>query len=107
VFDESLNALAPFGRLVAYGIASRQANEVASGALMRKSRAVVGFWLMHCLARPQEMVVEPLHDLMVRVTHDELRIVEGEVYGLSEAGRAHEELQARRTSGKLLLDPSR
>jgi NADPH:quinone reductase len=107
VFDESLNALAPFGRLVAYGIASRQPNEVASGALMRKSRAVVGFWLMHCLARPQEMVVEPLHDLMVRVTHDELRIVEGEVFGLSEAGRAHEELQARRTSGKLLLDPSR
>jgi NADPH2:quinone reductase len=107
VFDESLNALAPFGRLVAYGIASRQANEVASGELMRKSRAVVGFWLMHCLARPQEMVVEPLHDLMVRVTHDELRIVEGEVFGLSEAGRAHEELQARRTSGKLLLDPTR
>jgi NADPH2:quinone reductase len=62
---------------------------------------------MHCLARPQEMVVEPLHDLMVRVTHDELRIVEGEVFGLSEASRAHEELQARRTMGKLLLDPSR
>jgi NADPH2:quinone reductase len=107
VFDESLKALAPFGRLVAYGIASRQANEVSSGALMRKSRSVVGFWLMHCLARPQEMVVEPLHDLMVKVTHDELRIVEGEVFGLSEARRAHEELQARRTTGKLLLDPAR
>jgi NADPH2:quinone reductase len=45
--------------------------------------------------------------LMVRVTHDELRIVEGEVFGLSEARRAHEELQARRTTGKLLLDPAR
>jgi NADPH2:quinone reductase len=107
VFDASLDALAPFGRLVAYGIASRQANEVSSGALMRKSRGVIGFWLMHCLARPQEMIVEPLHDLMVRVSHDELRIVEGEVFGLSEAHRAHEELQARRTTGKLLLDPSR
>src|SRR5919197_3777492 len=44
VFDESLSALAPFGRLVPYGIASRQPNEVSSGTLMRKSQAVVGFW---------------------------------------------------------------
>ena len=32
-------------------------------------------------------------------------MVEGGVYGLSEARRAHEDMQARRTSGKLLLDP--
>ena len=107
VFDESLNALAPFGRLVVYGIASRQPNEVASGALMRKRRAVVGFWLMHCLARPQEMVVEPLHDLMVRVTHDELRIVEGEVFGLRRPAGRTRSSRPRRTTGKLLLDPSR
>ena len=31
VFDESLEALAPFGRLVAYGIASREPNEVSQG----------------------------------------------------------------------------
>src|SRR5216683_1979731 len=53
VFEASLAALAPFGRLVTYGIASRQPNEVSSGALMRRSRAVVGFWLMHCIGRPE------------------------------------------------------
>ena len=106
VFDESLKALAPFGRLVTYGIASREQNEVRSGALMRRSHAVVGFWLMHCLGRP-EMVAEPLRDLFARTARGELRVVEGETYGLSEVRRAHEDLQARRTSGKLLLDPSR
>ena len=106
VFDESLKALAPFGRLVTYGIASREQNEVRSGALMRRSHAVVGFWLMHCLRRP-EMVAEPLRDLFARTARGELRVVEGETYGLSEVRRAHEDLQARRTSGKLLLDPSR
>jgi NADPH2:quinone reductase len=30
----------------------------------------------------------------------------GATYPLSEARRAHEDLQARRTHGKLLLDPS-
>jgi NADPH:quinone reductase len=35
-----------------------------------------------------------------------LRVVEGETYPLSEVRRAHEDLQARRTSGKVTLDPA-
>jgi NADPH:quinone reductase len=107
VFAASLEALAPFGRLVTYGMASRQPNSVSSAALMRKSRAVVGFWLMHCLTRPAELVDAPLQELFERAAAGELRVVEGETYPLSDARRAHEDLQARRTSGKLLLDPSR
>jgi NADPH2:quinone reductase len=106
VFEQSLRALAPFGRLVTYGIASGEPNEVASGALMARSHAVVGFWLTHCFGRPG-MVAEPMRELFELVRSGGLRVVEGEVYGLSEARRAHEELQARRTTGKLLLDPSR
>lgn len=106
VFDQSLRALAPFGRLATYGIASREPNQVSNGALMARSQAVIGFWLMHCFGRPG-MVAEPLQELFELVEEGSLRIVEGEVYGLSEARRAHEEMQARRTSGKLSLDPSR
>src|SRR3954465_5432906 len=51
-FDASLRALAPFGRLVTYGMASREQSEIRNGHLMRKSRGVIGFWLMHLLARP-------------------------------------------------------
>src|SRR3954453_4907432 len=49
VFEQSAEALAPFGRIVVYGIASREQNDLRTGRLMRKSRGVVGFWLMHCL----------------------------------------------------------
>jgi NADPH2:quinone reductase len=106
VFEESMKALAPFGRLVTYGIASREQNEVRSGALMRRSHAVVGFWLMHCLREP-DMVAGPLAELLDLTAAGRLRVVEGEAYGLSAVRRAHEDLQARRTSGKLVLDPSR
>jgi NADPH2:quinone reductase len=106
VFDASLRALAPFGRLVTYGMASREPNQVAAGNLMRHSSAVIGFWLAHCFTRPQEMLAEPLQDLFERVTSGSLKVVEGEVYPLSEARRAHEDLRARRTTGKLLLDPA-
>ena len=106
VFDASLRALAPFGRLVTYGMASREPNEVTAGNLMRHSSAVIGFWLAHCFSRPREMLAEPLRDLFGRVARGELRVVEGEVYPLSQARRAHEDLQARRTIGKVLLDPA-
>ena len=106
VFSESAEALAPFGRIVAYGIAGREQNTLETGRLMRKSRSVVGFWLMHCLGR-RDMVEEPLADLFERVARGEIVPQVGETYPLSEVRRAHEDLQGRRTSGKLLLDPSR
>src|SRR3954471_24210055 len=52
VFEQSLHALAPFGRLVAYGAASGERNEVQTGRLMRRSAAVVGFSLMHFIGPP-------------------------------------------------------
>ncbi len=106
VFDACFDALAPLGRLVAYGISSREQNEVRTGKLLKTSRAVVGFWLFHVTPRP-EMVRPALEDLFARLARRELRVVEGETYPLSDARRAHEDLKSRRTSGKLLLDPSR
>jgi NADPH2:quinone reductase len=106
VFDASLRALAPFGRLVTYGMASREPNRVAAGNLMRHSSAVIGFWLAHCFARPEELLAKPLRELFERVASGDLRVIGGAVYPLSEARRAHEDLQARRTTGKLLLDPA-
>ena len=56
---------APLGRMVTYGIASGEQNELQTGRLMRKSRAVVGFRLMHCLGR-REMMEEPLAEQLLR-----------------------------------------
>jgi NADPH2:quinone reductase len=105
IFDQASEALAPFGRIVTYGIAGREPNTVETGRLMRKSRSVVGFWLMHCLGR-REMMEEPLQDLFGRVARGELKPQVGTTYPLSEVQKAHEDLQGRRTTGKLLLDPT-
>ena len=37
---------------------------------------------------------------------DQLEVVIGGLYPLSEARRAHDDIAARRTQGKLLLDPA-
>ena len=107
VFEESAEALAPFGRIVVYGIATREQNDLRTGRLMRKSRGVVGFWLMHCLERPETMMKDPLRDLFERAARGEITPQLGNVYPLSEVRQAHEDLVGRRTTGKLVLDPQR
>jgi NADPH:quinone reductase len=105
VFDASYRALAPFGRIVAYGIATNQPNEVSTGSLLRHSRAVVGFYLFHCLERPG-MFREALSELFARAARGELKVIVGHTYPLAQAAQAQIDLRERRTTGKLLLDPS-
>jgi NADPH2:quinone reductase len=52
------------------------------------------------------MMEEPLADLFKRVASGDLKPRVGETYALSDVRRAHEDMHARRTSGKLLLDPT-
>jgi NADPH2:quinone reductase len=72
---------------------------------MRRSHAVVGFWLMHCIGRPA-MIDEALADLFARVASGELRVVVGGTYALADAAQAQVDLRERRTTGKVLLDPT-
>jgi NADPH2:quinone reductase len=107
VFSGSLSALAPFGRLVTYGMAARQETRpVPPGALMQRSRAVIGFWLAHCMARPQ-MMDAAVEDLLRMVAAGELEPILGGRYPMSAVREAHQDLRARRTTGKLVLDPAR
>ena len=73
---------------------------------MQKSRAVIGFWLAHCMGRPQ-MMDAALGELLPMVAEGALRPVVGGRYPLSDVRTAHQDLLARRTTGKLVLDPSR
>jgi len=105
VFDASYAALAPFGRIVACGIATSEANKVSTGSLLRHSRAVVGFYVFHCLLRPA-MFTDALSELFARAARGELEAIVGHTYPLAEAAQAQIDLSARRTTGKLLLDPA-
>ena len=103
-----LATLAPFGRLVIYGMASREPTApVDLGRLTVRSQGVIGFWLVHAMRDPARLLAGPMAEMLDLVVRGELRAVVGDTYPLSEARRAHEDLRARRTVGKLLLDPSR
>ena len=105
VFDQSLAALAPLGRLAVFGMAGRTPpTPVEASRLMARSTAVIGFWLAHVVQRPY-LLAEAVTDLMHLIGDGAIRPVVGETYPLERAADAHRALLDRTSVGKLVLDP--
>jgi NADPH2:quinone reductase len=108
VTDESVAALAPFGRLAFYGMASReQPKPVPLPSLLKHSTTVSGMWLPHAFSLPGDVFGQAMSELFELALAGTVRAVSGGVFGLSEARRAHEALRSRSTTGKLVLDTTR
>jgi NADPH2:quinone reductase len=108
VFDATLRALAPFGRLVTYGQAGRTSpTPVDPTNLMAHSTAVIGFWLAHCFRRPDRWLTPAVTELLAMLADGRLTAVVGGTYGLGDVADAHRALLARESTGKLVLDPRR
>lgn len=107
VTDGSLRALAPFGRLAFYGMASRELpSPVKPANLMRFSTTVAGMWLPHVRLLPGDVMGRAMAEMFTLVADGDLRTVTGGVLPLARAREAHEALRSRGTVGKLLLDPT-
>ena len=105
-FDQSLQALGTFGKLITFGMASRTApTPLHPGSLMHGSKTVAGFWLANCFGK-KELMHDVITELFQLVASGKLRPVIGNTYPLSEAAQAHREMLARETVGKIALDPA-
>ena len=105
-FDQSLEVLAPFGRLITYGMASRSApTPIHPGSLMAGSKTITGFWLSHCFGK-KELMNDVIVELFDLVQSGDLKPVLGATFGLSQARAAHQAMLARETTGKVTLDPA-
>lgn len=104
-FDQSLEALGDFGRIITYGMASRTAPQpVHPGSLMHGSKTISGFWLANCFANPS-MMGEVIAQLFALVAQGKLKPVIGGIYPLAEVAEAHKAMLARGTTGKIVLKP--
>jgi NADPH2:quinone reductase len=105
-FEDELGALGMLGRVVVFGNAARHPNELKTNYLLQTSKSVLGFWLVALIARRRDLIRSMTADLLGAVASGELEVVIGNTYPLGEAAQAHKDIQERRTTGKLLLDPS-
>jgi NADPH2:quinone reductase len=105
VTDQSLAALAPFGRLAFYGMASQvEPEKVSPRMLQRRSATISGFWLMDALGDAAALAAA-YSELAADAASGRLRVVNGGDYPMSQVQRAHDDLRNRRTTGKTVLDP--
>jgi NADPH2:quinone reductase len=105
-FDASLAAVRPRGMMVLYGGSS---GPVPPFELQRLAGAGSLFitrpTMIHYIASRDELVWRT-SDLFTWIGEGRLAVRIGGTYPLADAARAHDDLAARRTTGKLLLLPS-
>jgi NADPH2:quinone reductase len=104
-FDDSLAALRIRGMMVLYGGSSGQVppfdpQRLNSGGSLFVTRPT----LVHYVADRAELLWRA-GDLFDWIAKGELEVRVGATYPLADARRAHEDLESRRTTGKLLLLP--
>lgn len=104
-WEASLNSLKPRGMMVTFGNASGPVDPVAPLMLSQKgSIFLTRPTLAHYTAKREELEWRA-SDVFNWLRDGVLKVRIHEVYALGEAGRAHADLEGRRTMGKLLLRP--
>jgi NADPH2:quinone reductase len=102
-FDDSLAALRPRGMLVLYGAASGQPAALELQRLMSGGSLYVTRPSLVHYTRTREELLGRARDVFDRIAAGSLDVRIGGRYQLDDARRAHDDLTARRTTGKLLL----
>jgi NADPH2:quinone reductase len=104
-FDRSLAALRPRGMLVLYGAASGPVEPLEPMRLEREGSVFLTRpSLRHHTAKRDELL-ERAGEVFGWIAAGKLEVRIGGGYPLEDARRAHEDLEGRRTTGKLLLLP--
>ena len=104
-FLDGLKALAPTGRMILYGAASGQPDPLALSALAPAGSLYVQRPTLQTYTRTPELLRGRAAELFELIESGALDVRIGARYPLDQARQAHEDLEARKTTGKLLLIP--
>jgi NADPH2:quinone reductase len=104
-FQDGLQALRPFGHMILYGSASGQPDPLVVQSLAGLGSLYVQRPTLATYTRTPELLRARAATLFALIEEGKLHIRIGERYPLDQARQAHEDLEARRTTGKLLLIP--
>lgn len=104
-FNESLAALAPFGRLVVYGTASRERSTMVPQALLGPCQTVAGYYVSNWFTARKEATMRAFETLNDLILSGKLQVDIGARLPLHMAGEAHRIMENRQANGKIVLKP--
>jgi NADPH2:quinone reductase len=104
-FEKSLNCLRPRGYMVLYGNSSGPVAPVDPATLVARGSLFLTRPSLAHYAMTRDEILARTADLFEWLHSGELKFKVDRVFSLAEAAKAHEELQGRRTTGKVVLIP--
>ncbi len=111
VFAQSLNCLAPFGRLIVYGMASLEPLQLDQETIIKffytpaYNQSLHVFNLRLWFGLRPEASVSALQDLIGFAASGQIKVPVSYKLPLSRAAEAHQMIENRRTTGKIILKP--
>ncbi|MBK5187296.1 MAG: quinone oxidoreductase [Gemmatimonadaceae bacterium] len=102
-FDKSLDSLRPRGYMVLFGASSGPAPSIDPQILNRKGSLFLTRPTLGNYISTREELLGRAAELFEWVAKGELQMRAEHDYPLADAARAHEDIEARRTTGKILL----
>ncbi|RZH68371.1 quinone oxidoreductase family protein [Natrinema altunense] len=105
VFERSLDAMTHFGRMVTFGVASGVPAEVSNQRLLFENKTVKGFHLGQAATHDPSRVMQAVPELTDGFASGDLEVILGESFALEDAAEAHQYIEDRKSSGKVVLKP--
>ncbi|MBT3351752.1 MAG: zinc-binding dehydrogenase [Nitrospinaceae bacterium] len=96
-------ALADFGRLVVYGVASGDVVNFDNYEVLASNKSLIGFWLGPHLVGHPDRVIAAKQRLVDMVQREEIRLIVEKTFPHERAVDAFEHLQGRKSMGKVVV----
>ena len=105
LFERALGKLKPMGALIAIGFAAGAWPEISPANLVGRNVGVHGFYLGRLMRHEPELVGEAVGELLALWETGALKPVVGAELPLADVERAHELVESRQSTGKVVLLP--
>ena len=105
MFNENFTCLAPFGRIMMYGAASGQRAAIDAEKLSARCQTVTGYYAGFLGTYPQKYL-SGLQKLIGYALAGQLKPQVNHRFPLEQAAQAHRQMEARQTTGKIVLLPA-
>lgn len=104
-FNDSVDTLAPFGRIVSIGSASGADGQVNPSPLRKQNASVIGYHFGKAMEADPDRIRPAVQDLFNLLLTDDLTVIVDKTFSLENAAAAHASIEDRQSRGKILLHP--
>lgn len=103
IYNETVKSLAQGGQLIVYGCASGVQGKIHPEHFVDENICQSGFNLAFYITTKPQVWQEALEAVIGLIAQGKLKIETPKTFALKDAGEAHRQIEARKTTGKVVL----